>query len=165
MDTYVDKKRKEEILKINLELEKAPPDYKDLIRDLVIIHCKGYSLLNILLHKKYRIKEYTMCEDEDKFYNTIKSYQKRFYEIFQFEITKLNEHLSEWVWGELEDNNLYSHQFSEYIRRRSFDFFSKNYLYIVFVYNTITKKFKVVIYNGLPESNFVYLVNNLDKLH
>lgn len=28
----------------------------------------------------------------------------------------------------------------------------------------VNKNFQVFIYNGIPESDFVYLVNNLDKL-
>lgn len=167
MDSYVQQKRKENILKIDLDLEKAPPNYRNLISDLVKIHQKGYELLNILLNKKYRIKNYQICEDEDKFYNTIERYKKFFYRIFSFEVTKLNDHLSEWVWGELEDNNLYNNHFSEIYSKygqRNFDF-KVNYLYIIFVYNIINKQFQIFIYNGLPESNFVYLVNNLDKLH
>ncbi len=164
MDSYVQQKRKENILKIDLDLEKAPPNYRNLINDLVKIHQEGYILLDILLNERYRIKNYRLCEDEDKFYNTIKRYKKFFYRVFSFEVTKLN---NKWVWGELEDNNLYNNHFSEIYSRHgkiNFDFNIKNYLYIIFVYNIINKNFQVFIYNGIPESDFVYLVNNLDKL-
>lgn len=73
---------------------------------------------------------------------------------------------SEWVWGELEENNLYNNHFSEIYNKYSkinFDF-KVNYLYIIFVYNIINKQFQIFIYNGLPESDFIYLINNLDKL-
>ncbi len=166
MDSYVQKKRKNNILKIDLDLEKAPPNYRNLISDLVKVHQGGYELLRILLNEKYRIKNYQICEDEDEFYNTIEAY-KRFYKVFEFEITQLNNHLSGWMWGKLEENNLYSNHFSEIYSKhgkRNFDFKVKNYLYIIFVYNIINKQFQIFIYNGLPESDFVYLVNNLDKL-
>ena len=166
MDSYVQQKRKENILKIDLDLEKAPPNYGNLISDLVKVHQKGYELLNILLNKRYRIKNYQICEDEDKFYNTVKAYKRFFYKVFEFEIAKSNNHLSEWVWGELEENNLYNNHFSEIYNKYSkinFDF-KVNYLYIIFVYNIINKQFQIFIYNGLPESDFIYLINNLDKL-
>ena len=146
MDSYVQQKRKENILKIDLDLEKAPPNYRNLINDLVKIHQEGYILLDILLNERYRIKNYRLCEDEDKFYNTIKRYKKFFYRVFSFEVTKLNNHLSKWVWGELEDNNLYNNHFSEIYSRHgkiNFDFNIKNYLYIIFVYSvriTLTLK-------------------------
>ncbi len=163
MDSYLEQIRKERILKIDLELDKAPPNYKNLISNLIKSNCKykGYELLDILLSKKYRIKKYQICEDEDKFYNTIKLYKKFFYRVFQFEITKSDD-----VFGEIERSNFYNNIMEIYSKygKKNFDFNTKDYLYIMFIYNIINKQFKIIIYNGLSESDFVYLVNNVDKL-
>lgn len=122
----------------------------------------GFKIpIDILLSKKYRIKKYQICEDEDKFYNTIKLYKKFFYRVFQFEITKSDD-----VFGEIERSNFYNNIMEIYSKygKKNFDFNTKDYLYIMFIYNIINKQFKIIIYNGLSESDFVYLVNNVDKL-
>lgn len=167
MDSYLEQKRKEDILKINLELDKAPPNYRNLISDLIKVHCSDYcGLLKILLNKKYSIKNYQVY-DKENFYRKIKfctEFFRRIYQIYNIEIT-LIDYLKLAKKRELYIH-LYNSNLFEIDNRRkiNFDFNTMDYLYIIFIYNTIKKQFEVAIYNGLPESEFIYLVNHLDKL-
>ena len=167
MDSYLEQKRKEDILKINLELDKAPPNYRNLISDLIKVHCSDYcGLLKILLNKKYSIKNYQVY-DKENFYRKIKfctEFFRRIYQIYNIEIT-LIDYLKLAKKRELYIH-LYNSSLFEIDNRRkiNFDFNTMDYLYIIFIYNTIKKQFEVAIYNGLPEREFIYLVNHLDKL-